>query len=72
MTKLIRDQVASLIQEGIQIAQREGALPPFRMPEVSVERPRQAEHGDYATPVCLQLAGDAKMAPRAIATRIVE
>ncbi|MEA3375967.1 MAG: arginine--tRNA ligase [Chloroflexota bacterium] len=72
MTKLIRDQVASLIQEGIQIAQREGALPPFRLPEVSVERPRQAEHGDYATPVCLQLAGDAKMAPRAIATRIVE
>ncbi|MFW6135560.1 MAG: arginine--tRNA ligase [Chloroflexota bacterium] len=72
MTKLIRDQVASLIQEGIQIAQREGALPPFRTPEVSVERPRQAEHGDYATPVCLQLAGDAKMAPRAIATRVVE
>jgi arginyl-tRNA synthetase len=37
-----------------------------------VERPRQQEHGDYATPVCLQLAGAAKMAPRAIAARVVE
>jgi len=47
-------------------------LPPFEMPDVRVERPRQEEHGDYATPVCLQLAGAAKMAPRAIAARIVE
>jgi arginyl-tRNA synthetase len=68
----VRDQIAALISKGIQIAQEEGTLPPFPMPHVAVERPRQAEHGDYATPVCLQLAGDAKMAPRAIAARIVQ
>jgi len=69
---LTRDQIASLIRQGIQTAQQEGSLPPFKMPTVGMERPRQAEHGDYATPVCLQLAAAAKMAPRAIATRIVE
>jgi arginyl-tRNA synthetase len=72
VTELIRDQIASLIKQAIQIAQESGTLPSFPMPYVSVERPRQAEHGDYATPVCLQLAGEAKMAPRAIATRIIQ
>ncbi len=72
MTELIRDRVAALIEEGIGAAQTEGALPPFPVPHVSVERPRQAVHGDYATPICLQLTGEARMAPRAVATRIVE
>ncbi len=72
MTELIRDQVASFISEGIRLAQEADALPPFRLPQVTVERPRQEAHGDYATPICLQLTDRAKMAPRAIATRIVE
>jgi len=72
VTQLVRDQIASLIQEGITRAQEAGQLPPFQMPTVAVERPRQEEHGDYGSPVCLQLAGDAKMAPRAIATRIAD
>jgi arginyl-tRNA synthetase len=69
---MIRDQIAGLIRDGIRAAQEEGALPPFQLPDVAVERPRQEEHGDYATPVSLQLTADAKMAPRAIATRIVD
>ncbi|MFW6115637.1 MAG: arginine--tRNA ligase [Chloroflexota bacterium] len=72
MTEPIRDRVAALIEEGIRAAQAQGDLPPFPTPQVSVERPRQAAHGDYATPICLQLTGDAKMAPRAIATRVAE
>jgi len=72
VTQLTRDLVASLIQEGIQNAQDEGALPPFPVPSVTIEHPRQAEHGDYASPVCLQLAAEAKMAPRAIASRVVK
>jgi len=72
VTELIRDQVASFISEGIRLAQEADALPPFRLPQVTVERPRQEAHGDYATPICLQLTDRAKMAPRAIATRIVE
>ena len=35
--------------------------------EVSIERPRQRDHGDYATNVALQLAKPAAMPPRAVA-----
>jgi len=72
MTKLIRDQVAALIGAGLQAAQNEGALPEFEAPEIIVERPRQAAHGDYASPVCLRLTREARMSPREIATRVVE
>jgi len=80
MAELIRDRVAALIAEGLRAAQEKGALPDFEIPEIVVERSRQPEHGDYASPVCLRLArdfaelsrGEARMPPREIATRVVE
>jgi arginyl-tRNA synthetase len=72
MTELIHDRFATLITEALRAAQEEEALPAFEIPEIAVERPRQAEHGDYASPVCLQLAQEARMAPRQIAERVVE
>jgi arginyl-tRNA synthetase len=72
MAELIRDQVAASIAEGLQAAQKAGALPEFEIPAIVVQRPRQPEHGDYASPVCLRLAQEARMAPREIATRVVE
>lgn len=72
MTELIQDQVAALIAAGLKVAQESGALPVFEMPEVVVERPRQSQHGDYASPVCLRLAKEARMSPRDIAARVIE
>jgi arginyl-tRNA synthetase len=72
MAELIRDQVAASIAAGLQAAQKESALPEFEIPTIVVERPRQPEHGDYASPVCLRLPQEARMAPREIATRVVE
>lgn len=72
MPELVRDQIAALVSAGIQIAQDKSALPRFELPAIPMERPRQSHHGDYASPVCLQLAREAHMAPREIATRIVE
>ena len=72
MTELVRDRVAVLIAAGLRAAQERGALPEFDVPTVAVERPRQPEHGDYASPVCLQLAREARMSPREIAARVVE
>jgi arginyl-tRNA synthetase len=72
MTGLIQDQVAALIATGLEAAQESGALPTFEIPKVIVERPRQAQHGDYASPVCLRLAKEARMAPRDIAARVIE
>ena len=38
---------------------------------VGIERPKQAQHGDYATTVALQLAKPLRANPREIATRII-
>jgi arginyl-tRNA synthetase len=72
MAGLIQEQVAALIAAGLEAAQESGTLPVFEMPEVVVERPRQSQHGDYASPVCLRLAKQARMSPRDIAARVIE
>ncbi|MFL7793941.1 MAG: arginine--tRNA ligase [Anaerolineae bacterium] len=72
MTELVQDKVAALIAAGLKAAQESSALPDFEVPAVVVERPRQSEHGDYASPVCLRLAKEARMSPRDIAARVVE
>lgn len=68
---LVRDQIATWVASGLRAAQDAGALPTFDLPPVAVERPRQAGHGDYASPVCLRLAREARMSPREIAARVV-
>ena len=40
--------------------------------QVTVERPRNPEHGDYATNIALQLAKKVGVAPRDLATWLVE
>ncbi|MDN4479148.1 arginine--tRNA ligase [Demequina sp. SYSU T00039] len=47
-------------------------LSPFDVPEVRVERPRQREHGDWATNVAMQLAKKAGSNPRDFAATLVE
>jgi arginyl-tRNA synthetase len=64
---MIRDELAQLMAMAIKNAQRAGDLAAFQVPEVTIEHPRDAAHGDYATPVCLQMARWARMAPMKIA-----
>lgn len=63
--------LAEKITQAIQNAQSAGDLPEFDIPEPPVTRPRQADHGDYATPAAMQLARLARMKPDAIAEAIV-
>jgi arginyl-tRNA synthetase len=69
---LITQQISELIQAGIRKAQKKGDLPNFDIPEIVIERPKEASHGDYATPVALGLARYARMAPVKIAEHIVK
>lgn len=71
MREPIRDEVAKLISAGMRAAQDRGALPRFDLPSVVVERPRQAGHGDYASPICMQLAREIRMPPREIAAQAI-
>lgn len=44
-----------------------GRLTPDAVPAATVERPKNRDHGDYATSVAMRLAKPAGMAPRAVA-----
>jgi len=68
---MIREDLAGLVHKAIKKAQKSGALPKFDIPEIMVERPKQEGYGDFATPICLQLASLARMAPVRIAEVIV-
>jgi arginyl-tRNA synthetase len=72
MTVLIPDRIAQLTREAIQRAQEAGELPPFEIPDVPVQPPRRAEHGDMSSSVCMQLARPARMAPMRIAEIVVQ
>ena len=69
---MIKHEIAKLILQAIRTAQRKGDLLSFVLPEIPLEHPKQAEHGDYATPLCLQLANLARMAPTGIANIVVK
>jgi len=63
--------IDSLCQAAGQ-AQQSGKLPSVPLPEVSVERPQNPEHGDYATSLPLKLARATGLNPLAIANNIAE
>jgi arginyl-tRNA synthetase len=66
-------QLAEAIRAALVHAVDDGslALDPAAIPaEVHLERPRQREHGDWATNVAMQLAKKAGLPPRTIATEV--
>ena len=65
LSELFRDALAKAAATGAL------ALQPDALPEPTLERPRLAEHGDWATNVALALAKAAKAPPRAVAETMV-
>jgi len=67
------DQLSQALADALAAAVADGtfALVPADLPaHVHIERPRQREHGDWATNVALQLAKKAGMNPRAFAEEL--
>ncbi len=66
------EQLSDLIVASLEALASEGAITlPAGVPTtVTVERPRQKGHGDYATNVALQLAKQAGRPPRDVATLV--
>ena len=67
------DQLATAIRHALVRAIEDGALAlePAQVPaEITVERPRNPDHGDYATNVAMQVAKPAGTSPRAVAELI--
>ncbi|MSQ15074.1 MAG: arginine--tRNA ligase [Dehalococcoidia bacterium] len=68
---MIKHELAKLVEIAAREAQSKDLIPPTALPEVSVERPQNPEHGDYASTMALKLARAARMNPMVIASAIV-
>jgi len=75
---MLKDTVQQLVEQALSAAQAANALPPFDLPAIDIQRPKQAEHGDYSTNVAMVAAAAIRKAtgqnsnPRQIAQAIVE
>ncbi|MFH1031293.1 MAG: arginine--tRNA ligase [Chloroflexota bacterium] len=68
----IRQKLVELLQEAAASAQKSGKLPAVTLPEITVEHPQNAEHGDYASSLPLKLARATGSEPMGIAKGLVE
>lgn len=68
----MRHTIGNLILTAARRAHTSGTLPSDAFCEVIVERPRAADHGDFATNFAMISAKQQRMAPRQIAQAIVD
>jgi arginyl-tRNA synthetase len=68
----VRKKLIDALQQAVIQAQETGKLPQVPLPDVSIERPQNAEHGDYATSLPLKLARTTGLKPLDIAGSIAE
>ncbi|MBI2846355.1 MAG: arginine--tRNA ligase [Chloroflexi bacterium] len=69
---MIKERIAKLLEDAAREAQTKGHLPNVALPEMTVERPQNAEHGDYASAAPLKLARAARMNPLTIARHLAD
>ena len=67
---MIHNEIATWLTEATKRAMAAGSLPEVALPEVVVERPQRAEHGDYASSLPLRLARAARRGPLDVAEAI--
>jgi len=68
----VKQRLIESLRQATEQAQQSGKLPFIPLPEISVERPQNPEHGDYATSFPLKLARATGMNPLDIAKYVAE
>ncbi len=68
---IVKQRLTELLMQAANEAQQQGKLPSVALPEVTVERPQNPEHGDYASSLPLKLARAISVDPLAIAEDMV-
>ena len=66
----IRDDIEHLVRNALADAQRSDLLPKVEVEEISIERPQNSEHGDFASSLPLKLARPMRMSPMIIAEKL--
>ena len=69
---LVRDTISNAVAAALEKANRDGAISVDSVPDIEVERPNNAEHGDFATNLPLRLARAARANPLQLAQLIAE
>ena len=67
-----RQQAAAIVKAAYEKAVAQGELPQAELPAVTVETPKDAANGDWASTVAMQCAKPLRMAPRKIAESLVQ
>jgi arginyl-tRNA synthetase len=67
-----KQQLVNLLTNAANAAQKAGQIPAVILPEVTLERPQNTEHGDYASSFPLKLARAARVNPLKIANDLVK
>jgi len=68
---MIKQRLIELLTQAADQAQQLGKLPSVTLPGVTVERPQNPEHGDYASSFPLKLARATGVSPLTIANEVV-
>ena len=68
----VQSKVAAVILKALDIAKNEGQIPCEVPTQLTLDRPKNRDHGDYATSIALALAKEANMQPGVIAKVIVK
>jgi arginyl-tRNA synthetase len=66
-----KQALIEILTRAANLAQESGKIPAVNLPEVAIERPQNAGHGDYASSYPLKLARAARVNPLAIARDLV-
>jgi arginyl-tRNA synthetase len=67
---MVREKLVELLKEAAATAQERGKLPRVSLPDITIERPQNPEHGDYATNLPLRLARASGANPMIIAREL--
>ena len=68
---MIKQRLVELLTQAASQAQELGKLPSVSLPEVTIERPQDPEHGDYASSLPLKLARATGVSPLTVAEKLV-
>ncbi len=68
----LRLEIKSVIKRSLEKAAVGNEIPELDLPEITIEVPREKEHGEFSTNIAMQITKQVKKAPRQIAEIIIK
>jgi arginyl-tRNA synthetase len=68
----IKLEIKQIITKAVNKAQQKEQIPTIEMPEISIEIPREKEHGDFSTNIAMLITKQVKKSPRQTAEILIK